>query len=313
MFPIENRHKKTPIVALIMMCSILLVGHVPAASAQKIFASPAEAVSAFIDALTQNDQKQLMAILGPEGESILNSGDPIADQQGKDDFLQKIGEKIALEKDGPTKAILLVGENEWPFPIPIIKKEQGWYFDTGEGKEEILNRRIGRNELFTIQTCLAIVDAQREFAMMDSDGDGIIEYAEKFISDPGKRNGLYWPTAKGEEPSPLGELLAKAWEEGYTELDSLDKPQPYYGYYFRILLQQGSNAPGGAYDYMIGGDMIGGFAVVAYPAQYNNTGVMTFIVNHDGVIYQQDLGVDTEKVAKSMTIFDPDKTWVRVE
>jgi hypothetical protein len=313
MLPIERRNKTIPLVVLIMVCSILLAGQVPAVVAQKIFASPEEAVSSFIDALTKNDLKELLSILGPEGESLLSSGDPVADTQGKNDFLRKIGEEHAIEKDGPTKAVLLVGTDHWPFPIPVIKEGEGWYFDTSEGKEEILNRRIGRNELFTIQTCLAIVDAQREYAMMDSDGDGLHEYAEKFKSDPGKRNGLYWPTAEGEEPSPLGELLAKARAEGYKTLGSHDTPQPYYGYYFRMLMQQGNNAPGGAYAYVIRGKMIGGFAVVAYPAQYSNTGIMTFIVNHDGVVYQQDLGTDTEKIAKDMKLFDPDTAWEKVE
>ncbi len=313
MLPIERTNKRIPIVVLIMVCSIFLAGRLPAVVAQKIFASPEKAVSSFIDALTKNDQKELLAILGPEGESLLSSGDPVADEQGKEDFLQKIGEKNAIEKDGQTKAVLLIGKDDWPFPIPIIKEAEGWYFDTGEGKEEILNRRIGRNEIFTMQTCQAIVDAQREYAMMDSDGDGLLEYAEKFLSDAGKHNGLYWPTTEGEEPSPLGELLAKAWAEGYKKLGSQGEPQPYYGYYFRMLKQQGSSAQGGAYDYLIKGNMIGGFAVVAYPAQYSNTGIMTFIVNHDGVVYEQDLGVDTEKIAKDMTMFDPDTKWAKVE
>jgi hypothetical protein len=281
--------------------------------AQKIFASPEEAVSSFIDALTKNNRKELLSILGPEGESLLSSGDPVADKQGKENFLEKFEEKHAIEKDGPAKTVLVIGKDDWPFPIPVIKEGEGWYFDTSEGKEEVLNRRIGRNELFTMQTCLAIVDAQREYAMMDSDGDGLLEYAEKFKSDPDKRNGLYWPTAEGEEPSPLGELLAKARAEGYKTLGSHDKPQPYYGYYFRMLMQQGSNAPGGAYDYVVGGNMIGGFAVVAYPAHYSNTGVMTFIVNHDGVVYQKDLGTETEKIARDMMSYDPDKTWEKVE
>lgn len=312
MLPVERINKRIPTVVLIMVCSILLAGRVSAVVTQKIFASPDKAVSAFIDALTKNDQKELLAILGPEGESLLSSGDPVADKQGKDDFLQKMGEKHTIENDGPSKAVLLIGTDDWPFPIPIIREEEGWYFDTGEGKEEILNRRIGRNEIFTMQTCLAIVDAQREYAMMDSDGDGLLEYAGKFLSDAGKRNGLYWPTTEGEKPSPLGELLAQAWAEGYKELGSQDKPQPYYGYYFRMLTQQGSSAQGGVYDYMVRGSMIGGFAVVAYPAQYNSTGIMTFIVNHDGVVYQQDLGTDTEKIAKDMTKFDPDEAWVKV-
>jgi len=313
MIPIEKIYNTIRIFALILVCSIVLAAQGMAAVAQKIFASPEEAVSALIDALTKDDQKALQSILGTDGASLLSSGDPVADKQGRGKFLEMIVEKHAIEADGQTKAILVVGRDDWPFPIPVVNKGKGWYFDTGEGKEEILNRRIGKNELSTIQTMLAVVDAQREYAMKDLDGDGFLEYAEKFWSDAGKKNGLHWETKEGEEPSPLGELAAEAWAEGYKKRDPKDKPIPYHGYYYRMLMKQGKSATGGAYDYIVKGSMVGGFAVVAYPAQYGNSGIMTFIVNHDGVVYQKDLGKNTEKTAKDMKTFDPDKTWNKVD
>ena len=209
--------------------------------------------------------------------------------------------------------ILIIGRNDWPFPIPIIKQGQQWIFDTASGKEEILDRRIGRNELYTIQVMLAVVDAQREYAMKDRDGDGLLEYAQKFMSDPDKKNGLYWPAKEGEDPSPLGLLAAKAKREGYSKAQDPEEPQPYHGYFYRILTSQGPNAAGGAFDYIVKGKMIGGFAVVAYPADYGNSGVMTFIVNHDDVVYQKDLGEDTEKEAQAIKLFDPDKTWTKAQ
>jgi len=313
MIPIEKIYNTIRIFALILVCSIVLAAQGMAAVAQKIFASPEEAVSALIDALTKDDQKALQSILGTDGASLLSSGDPVADKQGRGKFLEMIVEKHAIEADGQTKAILVVGRDDWPFPIPVVNKGKGWYFDTGEGKEEILNRRIGKNELSTIQTMLAVVDAQREYAMKDLDGDGFLEYAEKFWSDAGKKNGLYWETKEGEEPSPLGEFAAEAWAEGYKKRDPKDKPIPYHGYYYRMLMKQGKSATGGAYDYIVKGSMVGGFAVVAYPAEYDNSGIMTFIVNHDGVVYQKDLGKNTEKTAKDMKTFDPDKTWNKVD
>jgi len=204
----------------------------------------------------------------------------------------------------------VIGKDDWPFPIPLVKKGDSWFFDTEKGREEVLNRRIGQNELSTIQTMLAIVDAQREYAVKDLDGDGVPEYARKFMSDPGKKNGLYWETKEGEELSPLGPAAAQAREEGYKK--SGNKPIPFHGYYYRILESQGKNAAGGAYDYVVKGKMIGGFAVVAYPAKYGNSGVMTFLVNHDGVVYQKDLGKITAKTANAMKKFDPDSTWKKV-
>jgi hypothetical protein len=206
----------------------------------------------------------------------------------------------------------VIGNNNWPFPIPLVKKGEGWVFDTDKGREEILNRRIGENELYTIQVCRAIVDAQREYAIKDRDKNGLLEYAEKFVSDPGKKNGLYWETRAGEGQSPLGPIMARARGEGYQGKPSAT-PSPYHGYYYKILTAQGKDAPGGAYSYLVKGKMIGGFGVVAYPAEYENSGVMTFIVNHDGTVIQKDLGKNTASVAKGMTVYNPDKTWTEVK
>ena len=209
--------------------------------------------------------------------------------------------------------MLVIGENDWPFPIPLIAKGDRWIFDTPSGKQEILDRRIGRNELHTIQVMLAIVDAQREYAMEDRDGDGLLEYAQKFYSDPGKKDGLFWNDSAGGVPSPLGELVANARSAGYDQQEGSSVPEPYNGYYFRMLTAQGQTAPGGAYDYIVKGRMIGGFAVVAYPAEYRNSGVMTFIVNHDGIVYQKDLGENTQQLAEEMKLYNPDETWTPVQ
>ena len=283
-----------------------------AAVKQKGFASAEEAVKAAIAAVKADDDKEILAIFGPEAKEIIFSGDPVSDKERRERFIHNYDQKNSLSKEGD-KMILIVGEKDWPFPIPLVKKGEQWFFDTKAGKEEILNRRIGQNELFTIQTVLAIVDAQREYAMKDLDGDGILEYAVKFRSDPGEKNGLYWETKEGEEPSPLGDLLVKARAEGYTTKGTKDNPVPYHGYYFRMLNKQGKHAQGGAFDYVIKRNQIGGFAVVAYPATYGNSGVMTFVVNHEGVVYEKDLGKSTAKIAKAMTAYDPDKTWKKAE
>jgi len=301
------------LIAVLVMLTVGMAfgGAAKATQKQKTFSSPEEAVKAAITAARSNDDKELTAIFGPSTKELVYSGDAVADKQRREQFLKSYDEKNSLvaEKD---VMIVVIGKNDWPFPIPLVKKGEVWFFDTDKGKEEILNRRIGENELSTIQSCLAIVDAEREYAMKDVDGDGISEYADKFRSDPGKKNGLYWETKEGEKPSPLGPVAAKAKVEGYTGKKSGDKPSPFHGYYYRILKAQGKNAPGGAYDYVLKGKMIGGFAVVAYPAAYGNSGIMTFIVNHDGVVYQKDLGAATAKTAQSMGRFDPDKTWKKV-
>jgi hypothetical protein len=203
---------------------------------------------------------------------------------------------------------VVLGHDNWPFPIPIVKGDQGWFFDTQAGKEEILNRRIGRNELDTVAVCQGYVDAQREYASVDRELDGIIQYAQKVISDPGKRNGLYWEPAEGEAPSPAGPFVARAAAEGYKRSD---KPIPFHGYYFRILKAQGPKAAGGAYNYVINGHMVAGFALVAWPADYGASGIMTFVVNQNGIVYEKDLGSKTDKIVQKMTRYNPDETWKR--
>ena len=279
---------------------------------QQTFASPEEAVNALVKALKSDDVKALAAIFGPGSRDLLFSGDPVADKTTRERFLSRYGEKNRLEVT-EAKANLNIGNDDWPFAVPLVKKEGLWYFDTKQGREEILARRIGQNELSTIQVCLAYVDAQREYFRKDRDGDGLLEYAQKFGSDKGKKNGLYWPVKEGEGQSPLGPLFASAQEKGYSAKAAGGKPIPYYGYYYRILTGQGKNAPGGAYDYVVKGNMIGGFALVAYPAKYGASGVMTFIVNHDGVVYQKDLGKNTEKTALAMKVFDPDSTGTKAQ
>jgi hypothetical protein len=283
-----------------------------AAMKQKGYPTPEEAVKAFAAAMESNDEKELLSIFGTAGKELVSSGDPVRDKQRRETFLADYNRKNNLAPEG-SRMILNVGEKDWPFPIPLVKQGDQWFFDTKTGKEEILNRRIGENELSTVQTLLAIVDAQREYAMKDRDNDGIREYAEKFGSDPGQRNGLYWETPSGEEPSPLGELVADARAEGYRRSGSKQGPLPFHGYYFRILKKQGNHAPGGAFDYAVKDNMIGGFAVVAYPAAYGSSGVMTFMVNHEGVVYEKNLGKNTATTAKAMKWFDPDKTWKKVE
>ena len=301
------------IIAAVMILAGFYQSAFAADAKQKSFKSPEEAVKALIDAVKGDDTKELLVILGPAGKEIIFSGDEVADKTGRDRFVKAYEEMNKLVKENDKKTILHVGNEDWPFPIPIVKAGENWRFDTKEGKEEILNRRIGRNELNAIQVCLAYVDAQREYALKNRDGGGLLEYAQKFVSEKGKKNGLYWEAKEGEEQSPLGPLVVKAVKEGYTGKKSGDKPAPYHGYYYKILKAQGKNAPGGEYDYMVKGKMIGGFALVAYPAEYGNSGIMTFIVNHEGVVYEKDLGKDTEKIATAMKKFDPDKTWKKVE
>ena len=201
----------------------------------------------------------------------------------------------------------------WPFPAPIVKKGDKWSFDADAGREEVINRRVGRNELDTIQTMLAIVDAQREYAAGDADGNGYADYATRFMSKPGKKDGLYWETKAGEPQSPLGPVVAQAVREGYIAIGKARKPAPYNGYYYRILTKQGKDAPGGAYDYMVKGKLFGGFAVVAYPSSYGNSGVKSFLVNHDGVVWEKDLGPSSAVEAGKMKAYNPDKTWSKVQ
>ena len=279
---------------------------------QKSFPSAEEAVKAAVAAAKSNNDKELLAIFGAQAKELLYSGDAVADKQRREHFLTAYDERNRLATEGEN-TILIVGKADWPFPIPIVKKGQAWVFDTEKGKQEILNRRIGENELNTIQTCLAVVDAQREYAIKDRNRDGLLEYAQKFVSDRGKKNGLYWEAKQGEPQSPLGPIVVQARGEGYQGKQAGGGPVPYHGYYYRILTAQGKNAPGGAYSYLVKGKMIGGFALVAYPAEYGNSGVMTFIVNHEGKVFQKNLGNNTASIAKSMKAYDPDSTWSEVK
>ena len=277
---------------------------------QTTFKSPGAAVKALMDAAAAQDVKRLVAIFGPGSEDIVSSGDDAADARDRVLFVKYYNEAHRLERPGYGRRILYVGKEDWPMPVPIVKAGKVWRFQTDEGRQEILSRRVGANELGAIQTCLAIVDAQREYAVQDRDTDQLLEYARKFESEKGKKDGLYWETAPGEPLSPMGPLVAHATAEGYKNPEQMS---PYHGYFFRILTAQGEHARGGAYSYIVKDDMIGGFAVVAGPALYRSSGVKTFIVNHEGVVYEKDLGPDTAKIASAMALFDPDESWKKVE
>jgi hypothetical protein len=311
MFSIQAGHSvavRRTAFAVLLIAGIFAAATVAVAAEakQKAFATPEEAAKALVTAVKSGDIKAMQDILGPGSETLVQSGDAVADQTGHERFLGAFGEASKLARQGDAKAILMVGKDEWPLPIPIVKDSAGWRFDTGQGKEEILNRRIGRNELSAIQAVLAYVDAQREYYLRNPQGDKLYHYAQKFVSAQGKRDGLYFPTKAGERPSPLGPLFVSAKAEGYTKGDDA-----YHGYRYRIIRGQGANAPGGAYDYVAQGRMIGGFALVAWPASYGNSGVMTFIANHEGVVYEKDLGPDTPAAVKKITRFNPDKSWKR--
>ena len=275
--------------------------------AQERFSTPEDAVAALIVAARAADSAGLTRVLGPNSREILSSGDPVADASGRKRVLEAYDAKHQVVMEGADKAALVIGDDDWPFPIPLVRTANGWQFDTAAGRDEILFRRIGRNELSTIQTCLAYVDAQNEYAEKGIAGNGV--YAQRFVSRPGKKDGLYWPAQAGEDDSPLGELAAAAAAEGYR---AGEQRVPYHGYYYKILTRQGPNAAGGALDYIVRGNMIGGFALVAYPAQYRNSGVMTFLVNHQGRVYEKDLGPDTARIAQGVTAFNPDSTWQQV-
>ena len=293
-----------PLAALAAIASLSLLSSL--AQAQQTFKSPDEAASALVVAVRSGMKQDVLKVLGSDGEDIIDSGDDVADADARAKFLSAYDAKHSLTVDG-RRALLFIGADDFPLPIPLIHNKTGWEFDTEEGRHEILYRRVGRNELDAIQTCLAFVDAEEEYAEKDR-GDGIGVYAQKIVSSPGKKDGLYWPSDSND--SPLGELAADASAEGYK---ASGEPRPYHGYYYRILIQQGARAPGGAMSYIVEGKMIGGFALIAYPAEYDNSGVMTFMVSHAGTVFEKDLGQNTEARVKSMTSFDPDQSWKRVE
>ena len=279
------------------------------ASAQQAFKTPDEAASALASAAKSGDPKAIVSVLGPDGTDIVSSGDEVADAATRAKFLAAYDAKHQITMDGDSKAIMVIGPEDFPLPIPIVRKDGMWSFDTAAGRQEILFRRIGKNELDAMQASLAYVDAQNDYATKDR-GAGRGVYAQRIISSAGKKDGLYWPTAQGEEPSPLGELVAQATKQGYRTGGGRT---PFHGYYFKILDKQGAAAPGGELEYVVHGKMIGGFGLVAYPAEYRNSGVMTFIVNNQGVVYQKDLGPRTAQLAERMTAYNPDKTWQKVD
>jgi Protein of unknown function (DUF2950) len=277
------------------------------AAAQKSFATPQQAVEALIKAAGNYDVPALLEIFGPDGEDFISSADPVRDKSNSEDFAALAREKnsVKINPSTPDRAILIVGDEHWPFPVPIVKKSGKWIFDSKAGHTEILDRRIGANELDAIQICKGFVDAQHEYALVMH--DGVNQYAQKIISSPGKQDGLYWENADGTPGGPISKPIAQAIEEGY----STDRPSAYHGYYFKVLKGQGAAAPMGRLDYVIQGVMIGGFALIAAPAEYRVTGVKTFIVNQDGIVYQKDLGPDTLNIAKKIELYNPDKTWHR--
>ena len=292
---------------LVVLAALLLTTSV--ATAQQTYNTPQAAVDALVAAAKADDEKAALAVFGKAGEDIVSSGDKVSDEAIRKRFVESYDAKHQIAMDGDAKATLVIGQNDYPFPVPLVRKAGLWSFDTEAGRREVLVRRIGRNELNAIQTSLAYVDAQNEYAAKDR-GAGVGVYAQRFVSEPDKKNGLYWPTAAGEEESPLGELFAAASKLGYRAGEGRT---PYHGYYYKILTKQGPAAPGGAHDYVVNGKMLGGFALVAYPAEYRTSGVMTFQVNYDGTVYQKDLGRDTTALAEEMTAYNPDKTWTKAD
>ncbi|HXW19371.1 MAG TPA: DUF2950 domain-containing protein [Roseiarcus sp.] len=291
-----------------LMSAVLALSASSPALAQQRYPTADAAADALYATAKSGDEKAALVVLGQGGEDIISSGDKVSDDAVRARFVSSYDAKHEIKTVGD-KATLIIGENNYPFPIPLVRRAGKWSFDTDAGRIEILARRIGHNELDAIQTALAYVDAQDEYASKDR-GGGVGVYAQHFISGAGKKDGLYWPTAQGEEESPLGELFADASAEGYGGGRG---HAPYHGYYFRILTKQGYHAVGGPVDYVVNGKMIGGYGLVAYPAEYRNSGVMTFIVNHAGQVYQKDFGPVTADIAEKMTMFDPDPSWKKVD
>jgi DUF2950 family protein len=297
------------LAALTLLCGSFAVTTLAPAVAQQSFKTPEAAADALANAARANDRAALLAVLGKDGAEIASSGDPVADSDIRKKFFEAYDARHQVKMDGDAKATLIIGKEDFPVPIPLVRQGDAWQFDTAAGRQEVLARRIGRNELDAIQSCLAYVDAQNEYADKDRTGAGTGVYAQRIVSEAGKKNGLYWPSSASGDESPLGELVAEATQQGYRVGEGR---APFHGYYFKILTKQGPDAHGGALDYVVNGKMIGGFALVAYPAEYRNSGVTTFIVNHDGVVFQKDLGPRTAELAERMTAYNPDSSWIKV-
>ena len=293
-------------IAIVLTICMLFSSVGKAAPEQKTFATPVEAVHALVAATEAGDQDALLSIFGDDGKDLINSGDAVQDKAGRDAFVKAYKAKHSIVKVDDNTRLLQVGTKDWQMPIPIVLADGKWHFDTPAGKQELIYRRIGANELGAIAACRGYIAAQTDYAAVGHDGLPAGIYAQRLVSEPGKQNGLYWETAEGEPPSPAGPFLAKAGDEGYQKGD------PYHGYYYRVLKAQGSAAGGGAKSYLEDGQLKGGVALVAYPAQYRSSGVMTFIINQDGVVYQKDLGENTTDLAKAITEFNPDRSWKKV-
>ena len=298
--------KITKIATLLGICLTLSAVACWAAE-QKTFATPAEAVHALMTATEAGDQDAMLAIFGDDGKELVDSGDAVQDKAGREAFVKMYKTKHAIVKVDDNTRALQVGAKDWQLPIPIVLQDGKWHFDTAAGKQELLYRRIGDNELGAIAACRGFIAAQTDYAAVGHDGLPAGIYARRIVSEPGKQNGLYWEAKEGEAESPLGPFMAQASDEGYTS-----RKDPYHGYYYRILKAQGVAAPGGAKSYLDGDVLKGGVALVAYPAQYRNSGVMTFIINQDGIVYQKDLGENTTDAAKAMTEYNPDSSWKKV-
>jgi len=298
------------IAAVALLSAGLLTGAVLAQTkTERTFPTPEDAVKALIETVKGGNVESLLEIFGPEGKELIDSSEPAIARQNQQVFTVAVREKWHLEDTAPDRKTLVIGNEDWPFPVPLVKAGNGWRFDTAAGKEEVLARRIGRNELAAIDATRAYVTAQRRYAEAGHDGKPAGLHAAKFQSDPGKENGLYWPTTRGQKRSPLGDVVAQAAAEGRPVTGNATQPSPFHGYYFKILTAQGSAAPGGAKSYVVKGEMSGGFALVAWPSQYDATGIMTFIVNQDGVVREKDLGPGTDAAARKMTAYNPDSTW----
>jgi Protein of unknown function (DUF2950) len=296
--------------AILLLVSLLPVSALRAEGTGRAFATPQEAITALDQAVNTTNRAAFADLFGPEAKELANP-DTVQGAQELANFSAAFNATNRLVPESDTRMVLEIGTNAWPFPIPLVKTAAGWRFDTQAGLEELLNRRIGRNELAVLDVVRAYVEAQREYATKDRDGSEVLKYAQKLRSSPGKMDGLYWPPDLNGEVSPLGPLVAEAQSEGYFGQKAATNagPQPFHGYFFKILTRQGKHVPGGKYDYIINGNMIGGFALVAWPAGYGDSGIMTFVVNQQGRVYQKDLGENTAKLVRKIRAYDPDKSW----
>ncbi|MGH7969823.1 MAG: DUF2950 domain-containing protein [Limisphaerales bacterium] len=318
----EDRDRREPrapsqqgdatLVACMFLALALAVALLPrlASAQQQRFDTPEAAADALQSAARDRDTNAFHALFGPASHDLV-SADVVEASAEFQLFLQRLTEKVALDRESDSEVLLQLGDEAWPFPIPLMKEDGQWYFDTAAGKQEVLNRRIGRNELAAIQVCQTYVAAQREYASQDRNNDQVLEYAQHLRSTRGAHDGLYWPMRAGDELSPLGPMVAQARGEGYRHQTRIltDQPSPYHGYFYRVMTCQGRHATGGKYNYIINGHMIAGFALVAWPAQWGNTGVMTFVVNQQGKVFQKNLGPKTATLAEKMTAYDPDSSW----